>query len=130
MTSVSGASVAGARKVGAPSTTTRTLLVGGSSEIGLAIVRRLRRERPVSAFLLGRDGTRLNSASETLRRAGVDRVLAGQVNADELSEHHRAVADAFDALGGVDVVVLAVGVLGGQAGLDADPDEATEVMRV
>jgi decaprenylphospho-beta-D-erythro-pentofuranosid-2-ulose 2-reductase len=41
-----------------------------------------------------------------------------------------AVTRAFERAGGFDVVVLAIGVLGAQQGLDADPGEAAEVMRV
>jgi decaprenylphospho-beta-D-erythro-pentofuranosid-2-ulose 2-reductase len=46
------------------------------------------------------------------------------------SEIGLAIERAFADAGGFDVVVIAVGVLGAQAGLDADPDEAIEVMRV
>ena len=108
----------------------RTLLIGGSSEIGLAIVRRLAADRPVSAVLLGRDGDRLATAAAQLKPSGVDPVETVLADADDLAAHERAIADAFDRLDGIDVVVLAVGVLGAQAGLDADPAEAEEVMRV
>lgn len=108
----------------------RALLIGGGSEIGLAIVRRLAAEGPVVPHLLGRDSGRLQSALEQLRQQGC---LAGdwaELDADQVGEHPRAIAEAFRALGDVDVVVLAIGVLGGQDGLDADPDEAAEVLRV
>ena len=39
-------------------------------------------------------------------------------------------AEAFDHFGGFDLVVIAIGVLGAQEGLDADPARAAEVMRV
>ncbi len=107
----------------------RALLVGGSSEIGLAIVRRLAADGPVAAVLVGRDPDRLQAAADELGREGVDPVAVVIADADDLAAHERAVADAFDN-SDVDVVVLAVGVLGAQAGLDADPDEAEEVMRV
>ena len=107
----------------------RALLVGGSSEIGLAIVRRLAADGPVAAVLVGRDPDRLQAAADRLGREGVDPVAVVIADADDLAAHERAVADAFDN-SDVDVVVLAVGVLGAQAGLDADPDEAEEVMRV
>ena len=42
----------------------------------------------------------------------------------------QAIERAFVDADGFDVVVIAVGVLGAQAGLDADPDEAIEIMRV
>ena len=51
-------------------------------------------------------------------------------DADDLAAHEGAVAHAFEALGSVDVAVVAVGRLGAQAGLDADPAVAIEVMRV
>jgi decaprenylphospho-beta-D-erythro-pentofuranosid-2-ulose 2-reductase len=109
---------------------TRVLLLGGSSEIGLAIVRRLRADGPVTVCLLGRDRARLEAASADLDRDGVVTASIEVADADDLVAHAPAVARAFDALGGVDIAVLAVGRLGAQAGLDADPAEAAEVMRV
>jgi decaprenylphospho-beta-D-erythro-pentofuranosid-2-ulose 2-reductase len=109
---------------------TRTLLVGGSSEIGLAIIRRMAADGPVSAVLLGRDDQRLQAAATGLGRDGVDPVAVVIADAADLAGHERAVAEAFDRTHGIDVVVLAVGVLGAQAGLDADAAEAEEVMRV
>ena len=94
----------------------RLLLIGGTSEIGLAVARRLAPER---VFLLGRDEARLSAAAATLGD-GVQTAVLG----------NGAIEGAFADAGGFEVVVLAVGVLGGQAGLDADPAEADEVMRV
>jgi decaprenylphospho-beta-D-erythro-pentofuranosid-2-ulose 2-reductase len=94
----------------------RLLLIGGTSEIGLAIVRRL---APEYVFLLGRDEGGLADAAATLQ-PGVETGVLGE----------DGVGPAFMRTGGFDVVVLAIGVLGGQAGLDADPGEAEEVMRV
>ena len=108
---------------------TRVLLVGGSSEIGLAIVRRLAAERPIRAVLLGRDLGRMQAAVPGLERGGIAPVVLVEVDAEDLAEHQRAVADAFDRFHGFDLVVLAVGKLGAQAGLDASPAEAEEVMR-
>ena len=110
--------------------TTRTLLVGGTSEIGLAIVRRLRADGPVSACLLGRDPEGLARAQSALEATGVTPVTVAPVDADDLGSHGAAVDAAFAAAGGADVVIVAIGRLGAQAGLDADPAEAAEVMRV
>jgi NAD(P)-dependent dehydrogenase (short-subunit alcohol dehydrogenase family) len=109
---------------------TRVLLVGGSSEIGLAIVRRLAAEGPVRAVLLGRDSARMQAAVPALELAGVAPVVLEVVDAEDLAEHQRAVSEAFGRFYGFDVVVLAVGKLGAQAGLEASPAEAEEVMRV
>jgi decaprenylphospho-beta-D-erythro-pentofuranosid-2-ulose 2-reductase len=110
---------------------TRTLLVGGSSEIGLAILRRLAADGPVSAVLLGRDRGRLESASASLQSGRIAPVTVEVVDADDIAAHERAVAGAFEHAGGdVGVAVVAIGLLGAQAGLDADSGEAAAVMRV
>jgi decaprenylphospho-beta-D-erythro-pentofuranosid-2-ulose 2-reductase len=101
----------------------RALLVGGTSEIGLAIVRRL---APEQTLLLGRDQAALAAAAESLDRGSVE---TGMLDADDYEHHPGKIAAAFEQAGGFDVVVIAVGVLGAQAGLDADRSEALEVMR-
>jgi decaprenylphospho-beta-D-erythro-pentofuranosid-2-ulose 2-reductase len=109
----------------------RVLLVGGSSDIGLAIVRRLAADGPVAVCLLGRDRPRLEAAQRRLQEEdGVTSMGLVVADADECESHEHAVASAFETAGGFDVVVIAVGRLGGQAGLDADPRESVEVMRV
>jgi decaprenylphospho-beta-D-erythro-pentofuranosid-2-ulose 2-reductase len=100
----------------------RVLLVGGTSEIGLAIVRRL---APSHTFLLARDDARVAQAAAGLAQNGRE-VQTAVLDGDG----DGALERAFASSGGFDVVVLAVGVLGAQAGLDADPAEAEEVMRV
>jgi decaprenylphospho-beta-D-erythro-pentofuranosid-2-ulose 2-reductase len=100
------------------------LLVGGTSEIGLAIVRGL---LPRRVWLLGRDRGRLARAAAELDGASVE---VGLLDADDIASHRHAIERAFADADGFDVVVIAVGVLGAQAGLDADPDEAIDVMRV
>jgi decaprenylphospho-beta-D-erythro-pentofuranosid-2-ulose 2-reductase len=108
----------------------RVLLLGGTSEIGQAIVRRMAQDGPLTAHLLGRDEAGLLRAASTLTEAGSEDVHYGVLDADDPSSHDRLMAEAFARASGFDVVILAVGVLGAQAGLDAPPDEAAEVMRV
>jgi decaprenylphospho-beta-D-erythro-pentofuranosid-2-ulose 2-reductase len=109
---------------------TRVLLVGGSSEIGVATVRRLAADGPVQACLLGRDRGRLEAAAALLQSAGVASATTELVDAGDLDAHEPAVAAAFAGAGGFDVVVMAIGRLGAQSGLDADMLEAADVMRV
>ncbi len=106
------------------------LLVGGTSEIGLAIVRRLTANGPLRVCLAGRDGQRLEQTAAALRKDGAAEVGVELLDADRPEGHRQALEAAFARGGGFDVVVLAVGVLGAQAGLDAEPEEALEVMRV
>jgi decaprenylphospho-beta-D-erythro-pentofuranosid-2-ulose 2-reductase len=106
------------------------LLIGGTSEIGLAIVRRLAADGPVRPFLLGRDLGRLAAAAAGLEGSGATAAEHELLDADELDAHEAIIDRTFERAGGFDVVVLAVGVLGAQAGLDAGRSEAVEVMRV
>lgn len=105
----------------------RILLIGGTSEIGLAIVRRMAGEGPVRAVLLGRDRDGLVRAAASVGGSEGDCEV---VDADDLDAHEAAIGHAFDRAGGFDVVVLAVGALGAQAGLDAERAESLRVMRV
>jgi decaprenylphospho-beta-D-erythro-pentofuranosid-2-ulose 2-reductase len=106
----------------------RVLLIGGTSEIGLAILRRLAAEGPVMPYLAGRDRDRLEAALGELSGEGCVGGAAAELDAAHLDRHPEQLGELFEQAGGFDVVILAVGVLGGQAGLDADPDEALEVM--
>lgn len=108
----------------------RVLLIGGTSEIGLAIVRRMAQERRVTPFLLGRDVTTLESSLALLVGAGVEPGGVAVLDADTPEDHERVIAEAFAASGPFDVVILAVGLLGAQEGLSADREEALAVMRV
>ena len=93
--------------------TMSALLVGGSSEIGLAIVRRLGRRRPVAPSSSAAIATGCESAADGARAGrGADTAVAVVVDADDVDAHERAVADGLRQARAVDVVVLAVGVLG------------------
>jgi decaprenylphospho-beta-D-ribofuranose 2-oxidase len=115
---------------GGRGTTQQVLLIGGSSEIGVAIVRRLAADGPVRPYLIGRDRARLGEALATLERDGCKDGAVDVVDATDLDGHAGAIARAFEHGGRFDVVVLAVGVLGAQQALDADPEVVADVMRV
>jgi decaprenylphospho-beta-D-erythro-pentofuranosid-2-ulose 2-reductase len=106
------------------------LLLGGSSEIGLAIVRRMATDGPVHAHLVGRDRERLEWAGHELAREGIEVAPVDVLDASDLEAHAGVIGRAFEHAGGFDVVVLAVGVLGAQEGLDADPALAATVLGV
>jgi decaprenylphospho-beta-D-erythro-pentofuranosid-2-ulose 2-reductase len=109
---------------------TSVLMLGGSSEIAIAIARRLAADRPVRPYLLGRDRARLDRALAELDRAGCAPGAVDLLDAEDLDAHAPVIARAFERAGGFDLAVLAVGVLGAQEGVAADPAAAAEVMRV
>lgn len=108
----------------------RLLLIGGTSEIGLAIARRLAQERSLTIDLLGRDREGMEASRGQLEAAGCRPGEIVVLDADALEQHDPVIRSTFAAAGGFDVVVLAVGVLGAQAGIDSDPAQARRVMRV
>lgn len=100
------------------------LVLGGASEIGLAIARRLTGERARRIVLAARAPERLDSAIEGLRRAGAETVEAVPFDADAVHGHSAFIEDVFDRHGDVDVVVVAFGVLGRPEELARDPAAA------
>jgi decaprenylphospho-beta-D-erythro-pentofuranosid-2-ulose 2-reductase len=97
----------------------RVLLLGGTSEIGLAILAALRLPPGAQAVLAGRDEQRLAAAGKTLG-CGVQTL---PYDATDLASHQALVDAVFDA-GEVDLVISAAGVLTAQPDLDSDPLQA------
>src|SRR5882757_2459734 len=96
------------------------LLLGGTSDIGLATVERFASDRPMRVILAGRPGPRLDAARVRLEqhRCAVQTL---DFDARQPNTHADVIAKAF-ADGDVDVTILAYGVLGDaeQAWTDAD----------
>jgi decaprenylphospho-beta-D-erythro-pentofuranosid-2-ulose 2-reductase len=119
-------SIAG-RSAGAPR---RVLVLGGTSEIATAIVRELGVHEACEAVLAGRDREGLELIAGQLRGAGCARVETVALEARQSDGRRAAVARAFELLGGVDLVILAVGVLGERGGLPEDLEAAVGVLEV
>jgi short-subunit dehydrogenase len=102
----------------------RVLLVGATSAIA-AEVARVHAARGDRLYLLARDPAKL----ETLVRSLGDAVVgheAGDLN--ELAANAGRVERAFDALGRVDVVLVAHGLLGDQVRAEHELDHALEIV--
>jgi decaprenylphospho-beta-D-erythro-pentofuranosid-2-ulose 2-reductase len=98
------------------------LLLGGRSEIGLAIARRLVADGARHVVLTTRAGGSTDETDvESLRAAGASSVESVELDIADIDAHPAAVEDAFKRLGDVDVVVDAIGVLGSQDAYSADP---------
>ena len=108
----------------------RVVVLGGTSEIALAIVRELLSASPREVVLVGRDGARLDAAVSVLTRAGCTQVSAIELDADDTDRHEAVVEEAFQRLGGADLVLLAVGRLGERGGVPRDVGDALDVLRV
>jgi decaprenylphospho-beta-D-erythro-pentofuranosid-2-ulose 2-reductase len=101
------------------------LLLGGTSEIGLACVRALGGGELGRVVLAGRPSARLDAAAQDMKDAGVTDVEVVALDATRTPEHGPALQAVFDA-GDVDVVLMAIGDLGDQEAAEADPELAVQ----
>ena len=109
----------------------RIVVLGGTSEIALAIVRALLAAEPRQVVLVGRDRDGLETAAEGLRRDGAEHASIVLSDALDTDGHEAAIAEAVGRLGGVaDLIVLAVGLLGERGGMPASHEDALAVLRV
>ncbi len=118
------------RAVAARATGTRVIVLGGTSEIALAIVQELQHRAPREVALAGRNPDALAQAAEDLRAAGCRSVITLELDALQTDRHEERVGEAFDRLGGADIVIIAVGVLGQRGGLPTDIAGAIDVLQV
>ena len=105
----------------------RAIVLGGGSEIALAVVRATVAP-DAHVLLLGRAGPHLSEAADALRSDGHRDVHTEPFDADDTASHGRVVGDAFAKLGGADLVVVAVGLLGERGGVPADVSAAVRVL--
>lgn len=110
---------------------TTVLVLGGRSEIGLEVARRL---APGATVVLAArrgadpDGADLDDQERDLRAAGAAAVHRVEFDADDVARH-RAVLDAVVAAHGrLDTVVVAFGILGDQARAEIDAEHALAVV--
>jgi decaprenylphospho-beta-D-erythro-pentofuranosid-2-ulose 2-reductase len=102
---------------------TRVLLLGGTSELGQAVLSALALPESAEVVLAGRDPDGPEAAGRSLRC----RVRTLAWDATDLASHDAVVAEAF-AGGDVDLVLCAAGVLIPQDRLDDDPGLAGQVV--
>ena len=107
------------------------VVLGGSSDIARAVTRKLCAARTETVVLAGRDPARLDEAAAEARDYGATRTATVVFDATDPTDAARAVGDAFDAAGGpVDLVVVAVGLLGRQREWEDDAARAAEMALV
>ncbi|GGX38818.1 decaprenylphospho-beta-D-erythro-pentofuranosid-2-ulose 2-reductase [Streptomyces fructofermentans] len=98
------------------------LVLGGTSEIGLATARRLITRRTRTVWLAGRPSPALESAAAGLRELGAD-VRTVAFDALDTDAHEASLGKVF-AEGDIDMVLLAFGVLGDQSRDENEPGAA------
>ncbi len=108
----------------------KVLVLGGTSEIAEAIVRQLAARESCEALLAGRDEVALHERAESLKQDGCASVHTLALEARAMDKHTAMLQQAFALLGDVDLVILAVGVLGDREVPLQDIPAALEVLEV
>ena len=106
----------------------RVLLLGGRSEIGLALTERMVAAGARTVVLAARRAGDLDREEALLRAAGAVTVDRVELDADDLASHAPLLEGVAERHGGMDVVVVAFGVLGDQARAEVDAEHAVAVV--
>ncbi len=113
--------------MGAPAPTDGTVLIlGGRSEIGLEVARRLAPGRVV--ILAARRSGDLAEALELVRSAGATAVHPVEFDADDVASHASFLEKVTAEHGPIGDAVLCFGILGDQARAERDPAHAVAVV--
>jgi decaprenylphospho-beta-D-erythro-pentofuranosid-2-ulose 2-reductase len=105
------------------------LLLGGTSDIGLAITRRLIAPTTRHVVLACRVPSAAAVQADALRRDGLE-VHVVAYDAADVRSHEATVQAVVDLVGDIDVAILAAGVLADQATLAASPADAAAAITV
>lgn len=101
------------------------LILGGRSEIGVAVATRLARGNTITLAARPGDQSRSRAACE---RAGATTVNLVEFDADATATHADLIADIEERFGPIDTAVTAFGILGDQARAEADPSHLVEIV--
>jgi decaprenylphospho-beta-D-erythro-pentofuranosid-2-ulose 2-reductase len=104
------------------------LLLGGTSDIALAIAERYLAMRPMRIVLAARPSERLDEAAGRLTERGA-RTEIVKFDATDTDSHADALDKVFEA-GDIDIAVVAFGLLGDQLADEDDPGAAVAVAKV
>lgn len=104
------------------------LVLGGRSEIGVALARRLVADGATKVVLAARRSDALDEQESALREAGAREVPRVEFDADDLASHATVLDEVARRHGPLDVVVVSFGVLGDQARAERDAEHALAVV--
>ncbi|MBB5153741.1 decaprenylphospho-beta-D-erythro-pentofuranosid-2-ulose 2-reductase [Saccharopolyspora phatthalungensis] len=104
------------------------LVLGGRSEIGVAVAERLVERGHRTVVLAARRSADLDAEEAALREAGAAEVVRVEFDASDVGSHAELLARVVDRHGPVDVAVTAFGVLGDQERAERDAAHAIDIV--
>jgi len=107
------------------------VVFGGTSDIARSLTRKLCAARAHTVVLAGRNPELLDAAAAEARDYGATQVDTVLFDAEDPADAQRCVREAFDKVAGpIDLVVVAVGLLGDQSTFEDDPVVAARMATV
>lgn len=107
------------------------VIFGGSSDIARAITKKLCAARAHTVVLAGRNAELLEAATHEAREYGATTTDTVIFDAEDTSNAARCVGEAFEKVNeNVDLVIIAVGLLGDQSTFEDDPIVAARMATV
>ncbi|RTL67023.1 MAG: SDR family NAD(P)-dependent oxidoreductase [Pseudonocardiaceae bacterium] len=103
------------------------LVLGGRSEIGVAVAERLSASGAGTVVLAARRSHDLDDEERRVRAGGAE-VERVEFDADDLASHRPLIDELVARHGRLDTVVVAFGILGQQARAEADAAHAVEIV--
>jgi decaprenylphospho-beta-D-erythro-pentofuranosid-2-ulose 2-reductase len=105
----------------------RILVLGATSGIAEACIR-LWADRGDCLYLVARNADRLAVVAADAKTRGASQADSAVANLDDVAAHPEVLAHAINALGGLDVAFLALGVLGDQAEAERSAAVAGQIL--
>ncbi len=107
------------------------VVLGGSSDIARAIVRKLCAARANTVVLAGRNQELLDAAASEARDYGATSTATVLFDAEDVNDAARVVDECLERVDGpVDLVIVAVGLLGHQSAMEDDATASARMMNV
>ena len=106
------------------------LVLGGTSDIARALVRELVSGGATKVVLAGRDPAGLATAADEAKEAGAEFVATLPFDANDVDQAGGVVDSGFSAVGRVDLVVIAVGLLYDDEADERDPVRVSRCVTV
>jgi decaprenylphospho-beta-D-erythro-pentofuranosid-2-ulose 2-reductase len=113
--------------VAEPGTPRRILVLGATSGIAEACIR-LWAERGDSLFLIARDAAKLGAVAADARTRGAAHVDTSIADLNDTAGHSDVLSHAINSLAGLDIALLAFGVLGDQATAERSFEETSAIL--
>ena len=107
----------------------RVFVFGATSAIAMATQRLLVHRGSAHFFLVGRHVDRLEAVAADLRARGATTVVTTAADLDDTASHPGLIAQGVEALGGMDLAILAHGVLGDQREAESNYQTAEAILR-